>query len=230
MLPYCGGKQLIGKLIATKMSETKIVLSRKQEINDYLEPFLGFGGVTKHILFDNKHSRYTLSDIDPEIITFWKDIQNGFIPKIRELTKDEYLAIRSKEVRDSQDIFLLYNYAFMGVRNGGYFDYPKSKQETNLKKVIEMSKLLENKVIECKKYTEYTDITNTLIYCDPPYKDTRCHYVKNFNTQEFIDWCIKMSKQGNIVFVSEYQQLHSSFIKVFSKGKEKLYLVSSTNT
>ena len=54
----------------------------------------------------------------------------------------------------------------------------------------------------CGDYKEL-DVSNAVIYCDPPYQGTTKYSTGKFNYDEFWDWCRKMS-ENNIVFVSEY--------------------------
>ena len=49
-----------------------------------------------------------------------------------------------------------------------------------------------------------SNITNSLIYCDPPYQGTTGYKTGAFNHEEFFEWCRQMKSKGNIVFVSEY--------------------------
>ena len=48
---------------------------------------------------------------------------------------------------------------------------------------------------------------NSIIYCDPPYKDT-LGYEKNgknlFDSDFFWGWCDSMANKGHKIFVSEY--------------------------
>ena len=46
---------------------------------------------------------------------------------------------------------------------------------------------------------------NSIIYCDIPYKDTKQYLTsKDFNHIEFWEWCRNKTKEGNDVFISEY--------------------------
>ena len=46
----------------------------------------------------------------------------------------------------------------------------------------------------------------SLIYCDPPYKDTKQYATsKNFDYEKFYEWLREKKKEGHTVFVSEYQ-------------------------
>ncbi len=45
----------------------------------------------------------------------------------------------------------------------------------------------------------------TLIYCDPPYRDTTKYSgTKHFNYEKFYNWCRTMANAGHIVLISEY--------------------------
>ncbi len=55
---------------------------------------------------------------------------------------------------------------------------------------------------------------NSVIYCDPPYKDT-AKYTVYFNHNEFYKWC---NKQKQLVIISEYQ-MPEDFICIAEKEK-----------
>lgn len=65
------------------------------------------------------------------------------------------------------------------------------------------------------------DIPNdSLIFCDPPYKDSDVKYNNiNFNHEEFYDWCLEKAKH-NQVFVTEYNIEHPNFQLVGEKGRQ----------
>ena len=58
------------------------------------------------------------------------------------------------------------------------------------------------------QYSDYRNIKipkNSIIYCDIPYKGSKQYSTsKDFNHDEFWEWCRDMSKQGHTVFISEY--------------------------
>ena len=58
----------------------------------------------------------------------------------------------------------------------------------------------------CGDYRDLEIPSNSLIYCDPPYRGVR-KYVGNvkFDSDIFWEVCRNWSKQGHIVFVSEYE-------------------------
>ena len=67
-------------------------------------------------------------------------------------------------------------------------------------------KTLEDAQFTCKDFLEL-DFENSLIYNDPPYKNTTPYYKKmlgDFPYNEFVEWVKKQSVK-NIVLVSEYK-------------------------
>ena len=57
---------------------------------------------------------------------------------------------------------------------------------------------------ENKDYKEFSGIKNSIIYLDPPYKDTKKAYKhSNLDHEGFYKWCKNMSKE-NIVLISGY--------------------------
>lgn len=89
-----------------------------------------------------------------------------------------------------------------------------------------------------KDYKEFSDIENSIIYLDPPYKNTSKVYKhNNLNYKEFYRWCKDMSKD-NIVLISGYHMPDDfEVVYEFRKAKstlqggqhadkyEKLYMV-----
>jgi site-specific DNA-adenine methylase len=64
-----------------------------------------------------------------------------------------------------------------------------------------------------------TDYTNTIFYCDPPYRNTIGYKgsKEKFDHNKFYDWCIEMSK-NNLVIISEYN-MPTDFEVIFEKNK-----------
>ena len=68
-MKYFGGKNRSGKLIASKLNN----IIKEKEIENYVELFVGSGGVFKHIKCENK----IINDKEPLIIEFHKHIATG---------------------------------------------------------------------------------------------------------------------------------------------------------
>lgn len=64
--------------------------------------------------------------------------------------------------------------------------------------------LLQGVNLICSSYLELDIPSNSLIYCDPPYRGTTSYADRGFNHDLFWDWCRKKTDEGHKVFVSEY--------------------------
>ena len=79
------------------------------------------------------------------------------------------------------------------------------------------------------------DITDSVIYCDPPYQGTT-KYKDDFDHDEFWNWCRKMNGKGNKIYVSEYhapddfkciwqKTINNSLSSKCRKAVERLYTI-----
>lgn len=75
-----------------------------------------------------------------------------------------------------------------------------------------------------KDYKYFTDVKHSIIYLDPPYKNTTKELYKKeqLDYDKFYNWCIYMSK-NNIVLISEYD-MPSEFKCVYEFKKAKATL------
>jgi DNA adenine methylase len=53
-------------------------------------------------------------------------------------------------------------------------------------------------------YSELVIPEKSIIYCDPPYLDTK-KYKDDFDHDKFWEWCRQKAKGGHKVYISEYQ-------------------------
>lgn len=84
---------------------------------------------------------------------------------------------------------------------------------------------ISNKVILTNlSYEEVPIESDSVIYCDPPYKDTNT-YLDDFNHEKFYSWLRSLKQQ---VFISEYQ-MPSDFHEVFSI-KKRVHFGQKQNT
>ena len=92
-------------------------------------------------------------------------------------------------------------------------------------------------------YKQFSNVTNAIIYLDPPYESTGKYYHENeMDYKEFYDWAVRMS-QNNIVLISSYTLTDERFEEVYSfdnarstkqgghggKKNEKLFMVKDNS-
>ena len=78
------------------------------------------------------------------------------------------------------------------------------------------------------QYHEVPILTDSVIYCDPPYKGTKEYVAKGFDHDRFYDWC---RAQTELTFISEYA-MPDDFILIreFSRYEAKAAYTSQTVT
>lgn len=232
MTYFLGGKKRIGKEISEHIYNISNVIEDSTDfvVKGYCEPFCGMMGVYNHIpelFIDHKPKlKYKGGDRNPYIIKLWKGMQKGFQPPIK-CTKKEYYELKEKKDNSLKGIFLGFAASIRGIFRSTYLERNIESQANECKKI---AKKIKNVHLYTGEYTIFSDLKNYIIYCDPPYKGSISPYSigeiynTKFDYNKFVEWCEKMS-ENNIVFVSEYQKPSPDFKIVWSKGKEKLYVL-----
>ena len=216
-MKYMGGKAKIANDIID------IILKNRFDEQLYWEPFVG--GCN---LIDKISGKRMASDNNVYLIEMWKKLSDchNDLPKL--IDKQLY-----NEARDNYNgkintmpIYLIGWIGFMASFNGRFFDggysgitdkrnYIDEQIRNTLKQVDQIKdiKFLYGTYYEIsKKLTE-----PTLIYCDPPYKNTKQYSTsKNFDHDYFWEWCRNMNEQGHTVYISEYSA-PDDFVCVWQK-------------
>lgn len=186
-----------------------IILENRKPNQWYVEPFVG-GANT----IDKVDGNRIGSDLNKYIISMWEGLQNESIKPI-EIPKDLYNIARNEYNEGVNDIFndfLIGWIGWMASFNGRFFDGGYSgksgdrdyvnEQIRNTLKQIPLIK--DIKFIHCS-YDELEIPDNSIIYCDPPYQNTKQYSTsKNFDYDKFWEWCREMTRKGHSVFISEY--------------------------
>lgn len=76
----------------------------------------------------------------------------------------------------------------------------------------------------CGDYKDVEILPDSIIYCDIPYKGKKKYDRKNFDYEEFYDWC---ERQTELVIISEYEMPTNRFVCISSK--ETLTTMCATN-
>ena len=162
----------------------------------------------EHIVCENKIA----SDNNDYLISMWRDLQKGWNPP-NEMTKELYIDIRDNKDKYSKSLVAIAGFCatYNAKWFGGYAGIVKTKIGTyrnyyneairNINKQVHKINDVEFRYCD---YTQYSNIKNSLIYCDIPYQGTTQYGTsKDFDYDKFWDWVRDMSKD-NIVLVSEY--------------------------
>ena len=208
-MKYMGSKNRIAKEILP------IMLKERGE-RTWVEPFVGGANV-----IDKVQGNRIGNDNQEYVIALYKALQNGYVPP-KEVTSDFFF-----EVENNKDKYPKELVGYLGTQLTFGFEWWGSFRRDNTGKrnygieaynnIMKQQPNLIGIEFVCGDYRDLEIPTNSLIYCDPPYRGVR-KYVGNvkFDSDVFWEVCRNWSKQGHIVFVSEYEA-PSDFECVWSK-------------
>ena len=185
-----------------------IILKDRKENQYYIEPFVGGCNI-----IDKVQNPRIANDNNNYLIAMWKGLQeNRHI--IRDIPKDFYSDVRNSYNTNNNkyDEFTIGWVGFAGSFNGRFFDggySGKTKDRDYIKEQIANIEKQIPLINEVEFFSEdYRNIIypdNSIIYCDPPYQGTTQYSIsKNFNYNEFWQWCREMDKKGHQIQISEY--------------------------
>jgi len=195
-MKYVGSKNRIARDLLSIMLPCK-------ESRTWVEPFVGGGNMIDKVTGDRLGS-----DANADVIgalVFIRDHLDEIPKNNLEFTEDMYKSLRGNESSMLKS-FAGFAYSFGakwlgGWRRSGNRDYVNEAY----KNAVKQSPSLQGVVLRCCAYDELDIPKNSIIYCDPPYKNTTKYNVDTFDHDRFFDWCREMKQLGHVVFVSEYQ-------------------------
>ena len=247
-MKYMGSKASIAKYILPFIQELLFI----NNINTYIEPFIGGANMIDKVRCNNKIG----SDINKYLIALLNHVKNGGeLPN--EVSYELYQDVKYSQGTGKYEDWFTGAVCFLAGFNGRGFDggYGKSTYETKAdgtkilrdyfqearRNLIEQTPLLKDIEINHGSYEQYSDVKGALIYCDPPYANTKSYNRKiEFDHDKFWQWIRDMSKE-NIVLVSEesapddfdiiWEQEVTRSIRANEKSKttEKLFIWRETN-
>jgi DNA adenine methylase len=219
-MKYMGGKFFLAKELSQIMRD----LVPPDKVVGYVEPFCG----ALNVLIQMNHE-YTChaSDYHPDLIQMWTEVQNDTFNPPQEIDIDYYNECKSLESPNAVKGFVGFNMSFGGKYYSGFVDkYKNNKKENFLQEAINsLEKIKPNirdVIFTCISYDQLTP-TKMLIYCDPPYQQTRYpikyrtgtkHY-DNFDNKRFWD-VMRAWSTHNYVFISE-TTAPEDFISIWEK-------------
>ena len=227
-MKYMGSKNRIAKEILP------IIL--KDRISDeqwYVEPFCG--GCN---LIDKVKGNRIASDNNSYLIAMYDAIKEGWVPE-KNYTEEEYNYIRNnKEEKPCLTGYFGFALSYGGKWFGGWRRDKEGKRNYVLEAYNNMVKqipFIKDIIFANCSYSQIIPPKNSIIYCDPPYKDTT-KYHSDFDYENFYNWCRFMKECGHQIFISEYsmpedfkcvwqKEIVSSLTKNTGskKGVEKLF-------
>lgn len=133
----------------------------------------------------------------------------------------EHSVIKNKIAKDYIERFnTAKGYRVWNKSRNGYTRISQLQNLASLERLQETLNIddLNNLKVYAEDYTYFSDVENSIIYLDPPYKNTVSRVYKNIDYERFTDWA-KMMSEKNIVIISEYTQPSDDFECIFEFKK-----------
>lgn len=196
-MKYLGSKARIAKFILPIMIEE----ARLNNITAWVEPFCG--GLNSLDKVPNHFTRIGI-DSNPHTIAALIGIRD-YLEELPENVSEEYYKSIKKTPPDPITSWVRFECSFGAKFENGYARNAKGANYALMGKNLarKQSPLIQGVELICDSYENYSNLTDCLIYADPPYQNTTSYKTAKFNHQKFFEWCRLMSAK-NTVFVSEY--------------------------
>ena len=202
-MKYMGSKNRIANEILP------IILKDRKENQWYVEPFCGGLGT-----MDKVSGNRIANDKNKYLIAMWKGLQEDR-KRYYEIPKDLYDKARTEfnnGTNEEFDDFQIGWIGWMASFNGRFFDGGYNGNYTKRNYTQESIDNIEKQISEIKGINffsgDYFNLVipdDSIVYCDIPYKNTKQYATsKNFDHDEFWEWCRLLSLKGHSVFISEY--------------------------
>lgn len=225
-MKYLGSKSRIAKDIVPIIQKT----INDNHIENYYEPFVGGANIIDKISCKNRYG----SDKNKYLIALFQYLQNDGV-LLEDVPRELYNDARDNYNAKATNLpdWYLGMVGFLASYNGRWFDggYAQSGYENTKKgkryrnyykeaknNLLSQMPNLQTVNFSVKDYTEWNfeDIPTSVIYCDPPYENTKGYETsKDFNHEEFWNFVRKWS-ENHYVFVSE-ENAPDDFIPIWQK-------------
>lgn len=193
------------------------------------------GGIVTHncggcnMMDKVNHQKRIANDVNEYLIELWKYLQDGgTLPQF--ISKEEYYKVKA----DKQNYPKWYvgHIGFNCSRLGKFFDCyvyeqnGRNYQLEHINNIMNQIPLLVGVSFACYPYYVLPIPQNSVVYCDPPYNNTR-KYRNSVNHDFFWQWCREKTEQGCDVLISEYEA-PADFVCVWQLPHNKAIAVHKT--
>ena len=221
---YMGSKSRIAKHIIP------IILSNRKKNQWWVEPFVGGGNMIDKV--KGKRIGYDINRYTIEALTDIRDNVYDLPKNNMQFTEIDYNKLKLNDEYKHKG-YAGYTFSYGGKWLGGWrrdnksITHPERVLIPDLRTQIrdyvqdaynnayKQHCKLQNAILEQSDYQSIKLPQNSLIYCDPPYKNTT-KYSNNFDHKRFYRWCRIKAHQGHTIYISEYE-MPKDFICVWQK-------------
>ena len=232
MSQYHGGKARTGKRINNII--LNYINDNNNNIQTYCEPFCGMCGVYRHIA-PKLNLSFTLlaGDQNVSLILMWKELQSGWKPS-DQCSEEHYNQLRANGISSAEKGFIGHGQSKRGIYFSSYDNRDQTKK-AYASKSIKISDIGSNNLKHVQfssgDYTQFSYLTNSMIYCDPPYTKQSRYYDEDdnrlsFDRDAFFEWVRIMLSKNNIILISDQtipDSFNSRLLETFTY--DKLYIL-----
>lgn len=198
-MQYAGGKHYLGRKLETA------ILGHTTCRGPYFEPFVG-GANSFEVLAPHFSSSHA-SDLHEDLIMLYQAIASGWEPP-RSIDESTYKSLRNASP-SALRAFVGFGVSFGGKWFGGYARTSPGTRRNyangSARKLLKIRNVLAASSITCCSYDHVKPPPGSVVYCDPPYRDTLGFGgVEPFDSDKFWGVAREWSTSGVRVFVSEY--------------------------
>jgi DNA adenine methylase len=197
-MQYFGGKFRIAKKLAEIINSNLTGLAPI-----YYEPFCGALNVTQYI---NPKALRVASDFNKDLIVLLRAVQSGWVPP-EFVSEDEYRILRLQAEVTPLKAFAGFACSFGACYFGGYArDYRRGGvnfAEVGGRRLLKKFEALKGVTFWHQNFMDLSPLPGAVIYCDPPYANTRGYKTGAFNSAAFWEKVRSLSAT-NLVIISEY--------------------------
>ena len=205
LLPKLIKDTLAGKYANERRWISREDFSRLKDVDGYVRYIWSFGNHGDTYLFgkDQEH----IKKLGHDFVCFGKDILG--VPniaetdmRVRRLYLQRYIKNNTVERYELQRLQRL-------------------QQLEQLQRLQRLQRLqqLDRLEINCGSYLDYQYRDGDIVYCDPPYEDTKKYDNVGFNHKQFYDW---VASRSYPVYFSSYEISDNRFNVVWQTGKQSL--------
>lgn len=197
-MKYMGSKNRIAKHILP-------IMLKEMEDKGYttwVEPFVGGGNMIDKV--PDKYKRIG-ADLNEHTIAAMLCIRD-FPDKTPDDVSEKYYRQLKGQPASPITSWIRFECSFGNKFENGYARAKDGKNYAAIghRAALKQSPKIQSVEFVCCSYEDLSSVTNSLIYCDPPYQSTTGYKTGAFDHDKFFAWCREMKAKGNSVFVSEY--------------------------
>lgn len=220
-MQYMGGKARIAK------SVVESILADTPRRENWFEPFIGGGNVMEHAA---PHFAFSVgADAHEDLMLMWQHVTaGGIVPEF--VSREEYQALRHAGPSWLRG-YAGFGGSFGGKWFGGYGVSPRDGEviRASFRSVTRQGAVFAARGVRMihARFGEIVDPPpGTVVYCDPPYRNTTGYAAGGFDHEYFYATLTRWARTCD-VYVSEYSDPLVPYVEIWRKEKRMALDVAS---